>query len=146
MNNRLFTAAIFSILLFGIQACSTTQSALNPNTPQVYLNSYEEVMEATQKALERADMNIIQSNKIDEDSHNYQYYNKRYDVAGNNNPDGGLGADLTITRLSENRTKVVIKEEEQPALIPGSHKETLGKDVLRELRKLLTHETEQKPG
>ena len=146
MNNHLFTATIFAILLFGIQACSTTQSALNPDTPQVYLNSYEEVMEATQKALERADMNVLESKKIDEDNYRYQYYQKRYDAAGNNNPDGGLGADLTITRLSDNRTKIVIKEEEQPALIPGSHKETLGKDVLRELRKLLTHESEQESG
>ena len=142
MGSKLFKTLVFVALIATVQACSTSKSAINPNVPHTYHNSYQEVVDAAQLALQRADMRVIEANQTEAKEYHVHYYQQRYDAAGSNNPDGGLGADLYITRISNDRTKVVIKEEEQPSLIPGSHRETLGKDLLRELNKILVHESE----
>lgn len=141
-DKKVLPFTILLIAIYFISACSASKSALSPNTPQIYLNSYQEVINATEKALKRADMYLLKAKEKDNKTYFIQYYKKRYDAAGQNNPDSGLGADLTIKKLSDKKTQVLIEEEQQPNLVPGSHKETLGRDVLRELKKLLKHESE----
>ena len=139
-SNLFITFALLIAALFIQQGCSTTDSAIDPNKPHTYLQSYQEVINATEKALRQADMIIIEAHEIDDKNYFIHYYQKSYDMASNNNREAGLGADITITKLSDKRTKLVIKEEKQSGLVPGSHKEYLGRKVLRELNKLLTHE------
>ncbi|MCW9707568.1 hypothetical protein [Fodinibius salsisoli] len=139
LSSRLVVAFFLSLL---VSACATTQSAVDPNIPHTYSNSFEEVINASQEALANAGMKILKSKQIDQNNYHYHYFKTRYDVAGNNNSEGGLGADLNITKISDNITKVVIKEETQSGLVPGSHKENLGKDLLRELNKLLNHNSQ----
>lgn len=136
LSSRLVTLFFLSLFIY---ACSTVQSATNPNIPHTYSNSFKEVVNASQEALNKAGMKILKSKRIDQNNYYFHYFKTRYDVAGSNNSEGGLGADLNITRISDGITKVVIKEETQSGLMPGSHKETLGKDVLQELNKLLNH-------
>ena len=144
MKKTLFiTLALTIATLFMQLGCATTDSAINPNKPHTYLQSYQEVITATEKALRQADMIVIEAHEIDDKNYYIHYYQKSYDMAGNNNRKVGLGADVTITKLTDNRTKLVIQEERQTGLVPGSHKENLGRKLLRELNKLLTHEGQQ---
>lgn len=132
-----------SLLVLGItlliQSCSTSKSAVNSKYPHIYHNDFEEVKEATQEAIKNADMKIIEAKNIDDKNYSIRYFSKSYDIAGSNNREAGLEAIVTITEIDENRTQITIEEEEQSHMVPGSHKETLGRDVLRQLRKLVTH-------
>jgi hypothetical protein len=115
---------------------------VNPRYPHIYHNDFDETKEAAQQAIKNADMKIMESKSIDDKNYSIRYFSKSYDIAGNNNPEAGLEAILTITEIDDNRTQITIEEEEQSHMVPGSHKETLGRDVLRQLRKLLTHEND----
>lgn len=138
------SAFLYLILTLLFSGCSPSQSVLNPGIPHIYQNNFQDTIDGVEKALRMADMTIVEAKQIDDSRYYLHYYHKRYDTAGSNNRRAGLGADITIKKLSDSRTRILIKEEEQTGLIPGSHKENLGRKLLRELNKVLKHESASK--
>ena len=146
-SKRLFlpTIILAIVTLSVFQACSTSNSAINPQRPQIYLNSYQDVIDAVNQGLKQADMRAVEAKSIDDNTYYVKYYNKAIDMKGGgneSNPESALMAELTIKKLDDNKTRITIKEEEQSGLSPGAFKENLGRDLLRELKNLLEHESE----
>lgn len=146
-SKRLFLPAIVSAIatLFVFQACSTSSSAINPQKPQIYLNSYQDVIDAVNTGLKQADLRAVEARSIDDNTYYVRYYSKAVDMKGGgneSNPESALMAEATIEKIDDNRTRISIKEEEQSGLAPGAFKENLGRDLLRELKDLLDHESE----
>lgn len=145
-SKRLFLPAIIlAIATFVFLACSTSSSAINPQQPQIYLNSYQDVIDAVDKGLKLADLRAVEARSIDDNTYYVRYYSKAIDIKGGgneSNPESALMAEVTIEKIDDNRTRISIKEEEQSGLAPGAFRENLGRDLLRELKDLLDHESE----
>lgn len=142
--NNVFTrlSLLLTILLF-TQACTTTNSALNPEEPHVYLNSYQEVIDAVDKSLTKSSMKVYDAKEIDSDSYYIKYYKEKFDTGNKGiNPNSALMAEIIIKKSGDKSTTLTINEEEQSTMIPSEYREKLGRNVLRELNKLLIHESE----
>ncbi len=135
--------AITTLSVF--QACSSTGSAISPQQPQIYLNPYQDVIDAVNQGLKQADLRAVEARSIDDNTYYVKYYSKAVDMKGGgneSNPESALMAELTIKKLDDNKTRITIKEEEQSGMAPGAFRENLGRDLLRELKDLLDHESE----
>jgi len=145
-KHRFFSTLLSVItLLFIFEACTATHSAINPKEPQVYYNSYNQVLKAVNKALSRASLRVYKTKEINDKTYFVEFYRKKYDTASNHNdPESAHMAKMTIKKISDKRTQIVIDEEEQSNMIPEEYKEKLGRDLLRELKKLLNNENDVK--
>lgn len=132
-------ALLICLSVFALQSCAPSNSALSPRQPHIYQNSYHEVLKATEKALTKASMKISVSKSVDADTYVVEYFQQRYDIQENEEANPGLTARVTIQKLSEDRTKVTIKEDQQSSMVPGAFKSRLGRDFLRQLNPLLNH-------
>jgi len=141
-RNRLTTSLLSIIIaVVTLQACGTSGAAVNPKQPQVYLDSYENVIKGAKKGLKMAGLRVYKSERINNNTYYVQFFQKKYNMHNNGThtkPDHM--ASMTIKKISEKKTRVDITEQEQLGMIPNSHKKKLGRDLLQQMNKLLHNE------
>lgn len=131
-----------TLMIIGLLiACSS--SRVSTKAPHFYTNSFNETIQAVDRALKNERMEVKDSKKVDENTYFVRFYQPSK-MINERNAETGLNGEITIKRIEANRTSITIKEDKQSDLIPREYRQNLAYDVFRQLEKLLTLEPSSK--
>lgn len=134
------------ILVFAVAfQFNCASSGIGLEDPHLYSTSFSYALTSVDRALRLGHLRAVESYMANDTT-----YYVRYSLSDNTNlelsndpsnrytGDSAHSAELTIKKIGDGFIEILVKEDEQPDLVPGEFKENLARDFYRQLDKILT--------
>lgn len=146
LNKKSVLQSIFVTIALAltIQSCASTKSATNIHQTQIYLSKYDHTIDAVHRALNSTNMNIYNEKKLSKDVYRITFYRQRYKFNADPNAKKAVSfmTELTIRKLDKKKTQIKIDEDDQSDMVANSIPDSPGKDLLKELNKIITNQAQ----
>lgn len=129
-----YVPVLLGLLL--IQACASTSNGLkvSPKKPHVYKNTYEDVIDATDQAIQKAKLNVRYAEKNEKGDYIIECYRKDY-LGGTRAQ--SQSAVITIHKVDKQTTQVTIDEPSPPVTVTQSYRHDLAPLIFEKLDPML---------
>lgn len=135
--------SILLICITFLSACAST--GIGVEDPHLYKTSFSYALTSVDQALKLGHLRAVESYMADDNTYYVRYslsdnanYELSSDPSNRYSGDAAHSAVMTIKKLEDGMIQILVKEDEQPNLVPGEFKEQLARDFYRQLDKLLT--------
>lgn len=126
-----------------LSGCAT--SRIGVEEPHLYKTSFSYALTSVDQALKLGHLRAVESYMADDNTYYVRYclsdnanYELSSDPSNRYSGDAAHSAVMTIKKLKDGMIQILVKEDEQPNLVPGEFKEQLARDFYRQLDKLIS--------